>query len=92
MQILAIFLNLFIHFENACSYSDSVNTIVCICTSPNALMGLAVEINGALLNVSASSIWTYNNGNCHLLIKNSDWWLFGDVFLRNFYTVYDMDA
>ena len=75
-----------------CDYDWIDGSIACICKSVNELMGFTAEVNGVNLTAPASSIWLYDTGYCYLLIGEGDSWLFGDVFLRNFYTAYDMDA
>ena len=68
--------------------------IECSCKNATSLIGLNFTINNVVLTVPSNRLWDYDDGVCTLLVmaSNQGFWILGDVFLNNYYMLYDMDT
>lgn len=66
---------------------------VCNCKDNNEMAELIINANFVNLTVPGNRLWDYDDGKCELLIKsgNRGFWILGDVFLNNYYTVYNVE-
>ena len=55
--------------------------------------GISFSVNGVELTIPSTRLWDYTNGNCTLLVEsgNFGFWILGNVFLDNFYVLFNMD-
>jgi hypothetical protein len=72
--------------------SDSL-LIVCQDKERATLPGLTLVTITGNITGTAENLWHCKSEGCVLLVEegDEDEWIFGDSFLRTFYTVYDMD-
>jgi len=76
--------------------SDSENNItVCDCSDSNQYSDLFFEFGNLSLNISSSAYTQYQDGQCLILIQNMDtsdnMIVLGDVFIREYYTIFDAE-
>jgi saccharopepsin len=74
-----------------CGFDSSNYVIICEDKNTASLPGLTLTTSTGTITGAAKYLWECDSGQCVLLIAESDMWLFGDSFLRTYYTVYDMD-
>ena len=70
-----------------------VELIKCACSSSEEMNGISFSVNGVELTIPSTRLWDYTNGNCTLLVEsgNFGFWILGNVFLDNFYVLFNMD-
>jgi hypothetical protein len=74
-----------------CTFDFYYYLILCDDTNSTTLPGLTLRTSTGTITGSAKNLWLCDSGFCILLIMPGDMWIFGDSFLRTYYTVYDMD-
>jgi saccharopepsin len=75
-----------------CTHDSSFyDAIACDDKNSASLPGLTLKTTTGTIMGAAKNLWTCDSGKCILLILEGDLWIFGDSFLRTYYTVYDMD-
>ena len=86
--------NYFLNSSYECSYLEIDTSVVCLCANIKDMIGLNWYYNDVELEINKDILWyDLNDGYCELEIFGWDnpSWLLGEVFLANFYMIYDMD-
>lgn len=74
-----------------------VESLVCVCDQTNwntAFPDLTFGIGDYSFTITSLSYFKKDGDECTLLVRSlgsKNYWIFGDVFLRNFYTIFDME-
>ena len=86
-------LSTFSHFGN-CNIDANIGYIVCDCSQGVApYPALRFSLGGYSFSLQGEDYFLQDKGKCVLLAQGSslEIWILGNVFLRKFYTVYDME-
>jgi hypothetical protein len=77
----------------SCEVVLSLAIILCVDDGSSSWPGLTLTTTKGSIKASAKTLWNCASGECILLIQagGDTEWIFGDSFLRTYYTVYDMD-
>jgi Eukaryotic aspartyl protease len=82
---------IFKHYNSKMTCSIN-GAIFCECSPLIPLDSFSFVIDGKNLTVPSERLWLRENGQCILLIQTSgNLWILGDIFLVNYYAIYDMD-
>ena len=67
--------------------------ISCISDSFDSLPGIEMVYNNHTLELPSNKIWLCEDQNCTLQVQfqTSGLWIFGKVFLRNYFTIFNYD-
>jgi len=70
---------------------NSIGTVNANCAGVGNLPTISVNFNGATFALPSSKYVLSINNQCQLGISasNSNLWIFGDTFIRNYYTIFD---
>lgn len=76
-----------------CILNDDSTFMGCKCSSSSSMPSMNFNFNSFNVKVPDSRLWYYEKGFCTLLVTPGDlnFWILGDVFLQDYYMVYDMD-
>jgi hypothetical protein len=74
-----------------CVIDSELNMIVCEDNNRDYLPGLTLVTSTGSITGAAKNLWECKSGKCLMLVEEGNEWIFGDSFLRTYYTVYDMD-
>jgi hypothetical protein len=74
-----------------CEIDSVLNMILCEDINRTGLPGLTLVTSTGSITGAAKNLWWCKSGQCLFLVAEGDEWIFGDSFLRTYYTVYDMD-
>lgn len=66
---------------------------ICECSSADEFNGLSLIMEGVEYYIESKHLFLENEGFCILLMQafDAEIWILGDVFLRRYYSIYDMD-
>ena len=68
--------------------------IACKCSETGNMPAVSITVGGVALEVPAERMWFKSGGYCALYMQSGgdSVWLIGDVFLQNYYNIYNIDA
>jgi hypothetical protein len=73
--------------------SDGFRYFECIESDIGLMPDLWISIEGKEFRISAKNYLFYENSTCYLFVEENDgdYWLLGQVFIREYYVLFDMD-
>jgi len=80
--------------DYTCALSDDGSLLACYCKSTSDMPNMVLTSTLYEFTIPSNNVWYREKDVCLLLVSSGseDFWILGDVFLRDFYVVYNMDA